>query len=122
MKRDMELVRAILLAIEECDEGENTCHGEKISAFLKKKGYNHAVDLLHGHFKIMTEGGLIRCYEVEYAYHRIFFTLTWEGHEFLSDIKDKNVWDKVKEVVSKRDGISFAVLKTIATEISKQLL
>ena len=30
MKRDMEFVRAILLAIEACDEGENTCHQEKI--------------------------------------------------------------------------------------------
>ena len=120
MKRDMEFVRGILLAIEECDENGYSCLDTKISEHLIKEGYNHDRNLLFGHCRIMEEAGLIRFNDR--GRHLFALKLTWEGHEFLSDVKDKNVWDQVKEVVSKRDGISFAVLKTIVTEISKQLI
>lgn len=45
--------------------------------------------------------------------------LTWDGHEFLDNVKDDNMWQKIKAlVVSKGGDASFSVLKALATKLA----
>ena len=49
-------------------------------------------------------------------------TLTWNGHEFLDNIKDSGIWKKVKEQAQKLPGVSLTIIAAIAeAEIKKYL-
>jgi hypothetical protein len=48
--------------------------------------------------------------------------MTWEGHEFLDNIRDAGVWAKTKERLKGIPGIDLAVIAEIAkAEINKKL-
>ena len=124
MKRDMELVRDILLVIEELDSDGNGCDGNDLIANLTEK--NEEYDkIIIGHLFIMKEAGLVGFAHMETFGGSIITSaikMPWSGHEFLDDIRDQHVWEKVKSKVGNRDSISFAVIKAIVIEISKSFL
>ncbi len=83
MKRDLHLIKKILLKIEE--EYENTTlFGLKIEGYTTQQIANH-IELLHGE-------GLISHYKAQYAGNKLFsFTvgnLTNEGFNYLDTIRD----------------------------------
>jgi len=48
--------------------------------------------------------------------------LTWEGHEFLDDIRDQGIWNKTKERLKDIPSASIPVIVEIAkAEIKKRL-
>jgi hypothetical protein len=48
--------------------------------------------------------------------------LTWEGHEFLDNIKDVGVWEKTKERLQGIPGVALTVVAALAeAEIKKRL-
>jgi hypothetical protein len=48
--------------------------------------------------------------------------LTWEGHEFLDDIKDSSVWESTKARIAGLPGVALAVMAELAkAEIKKKL-
>jgi hypothetical protein len=89
MKRDMELIRTILLEVE-AHQNPNT------QVNLKAPGYSpenvsHHVKILaqHGYVEAFDAGGLEGiCW--------IPRSLTWEGHEFLDATRNETVWQKLK--------------------------
>lgn len=113
MKRDMELVRKILFAIEKqyVDTAINN---------LKIEGYS--TEEIAYHCKILYEAELISEYEARYADGRIFRyfvgPLTWEGHDYLDKIRSDTVWNKTKETI-KNKGLPMIidVIKEIASAI-----
>lgn len=118
MKRDMDLVREILIALSEADDWLEA------SAFVSGK---YSYELVGYHFKIMDEAGLVVA-NVTGAdgnpyYHAIAKRLTWEGNEFLSTIKSEKVWAKVKAKIAKTTGdASLSIFKTIAAKITTDLI
>jgi hypothetical protein len=40
--------------------------------------------------------------------------LTWQGHEFLDDIKDHGIWAKTKERIHGLPGIALSIVGEIA--------
>ncbi|QFY85039.1 DUF2513 domain-containing protein [Bacillus subtilis] len=48
--------------------------------------------------------------------------MTYNGHMFLETIKDRNVWEKTKAVVSKVEGVSLSILTDVASSILKSYL
>ena len=114
MKRDMELVRKILL------ETEEAANNPIEWIVLNIEGYDPA--LISYHVKIMKEAGLIDAENLTTLAHFEWQpkSLTWEGHEFLDAVRNETVWAKTKEVVKSKGGsVSFEVFKELAIHTFK---
>ncbi len=109
MKRDMELVRKILQAIEAHEHG-------LAPRPLLIEGYTE--DQIGYHVLIMDEGGLLVAANVTGMSARtptaIPSRLTWRGHEFLDLSRDQSIWRKATTAVK---GLSIAVLTEVLKEV-----
>lgn len=110
MKRDMDLVRLILLKIEE----------EHISTAiydLKIEGYSE--ETVAYHCQILHNAGYLFDYAGQYASGELYAFgvggLTWAGHEYLERIRDNSRWGKIKKLLTDK-GLPFTIdmIKTIA--------
>ena len=110
MKRDMDLVRKILMKMEK-DWGYDYFQGGNEE--IRIEGYPDSA--VHYHLRIMIEKGLITSTfpegisnvgstYIEYMPEII----TWEGHEFLEGIRKEETWEKIKKEAV---NLSFAAIK-----------
>lgn len=118
MKRDLELVKLIL----EHFENKSDWQGEQV---VPIEGYEQK--LIDYHIQIMYEAGLLNAEPAVTANGRIYdalpFRLTWQGHEFLDNIKDKSRWDKLKKIIKDKGGsFSFELIKELAVKLAEQQL
>ena len=123
MKRDMDLVREILLAIEELDTDGVGCEERHLQRYLQEREYDN-YDKIYGHCKMMHQADLIK-FKLESGGEHFLeepITILWEGREFLDDVRDQRVWGKVKEEIGNRSNISFETLKKLVTETSDESL
>ena len=135
MKRDMDLVRGILLAIEE-KETLGGCPFREILVWLKDNKYiaSSDKDKVSAHCGILIDGGLAeKCYDA-YESHEsrqdkwFFFKssrirLCWEGCEFLDNARQEKVWKKVKCKIASAGGtLSFEIVKMLVTKYAKSLV
>lgn len=89
MKRDMELIRKLLLSIEENPDQ------------LEVEGYDE--DCIKYHSMLLIEAGLLDG-DVSYYLSNTSIVpdfvsvnrLTWDGHEFLDNIRKEEVWNTIK--------------------------
>ena len=113
MKRDMDLVRLILLEIE--DKYRSTAIYD-----LAIDGYD--TEMVAYHCKILYDAGLISDYKAQYADNEIYVfgvgSLTWDGNDFLEKIRDDSQWKKVKETITKK-GLPLVVdtIKSVANAL-----
>ena len=113
MKRDMDLVRLILLEIE--DKYRSTAIYD-----LAIDGYD--TEMVAYHCKILYEAGLISDYKAQYADNEIYVfgvgSITWDGNDFLEKIRDDSQWKKVKETITKK-GLPLVVdtIKSVANAL-----
>lgn len=111
MKRDMELIRKILLTVEEQ-------YVDTALYDIKVEGYD--LKTIAYHCNILYDAGLISNYKGFYADNELqgfgVSSLTWEGHEFIDKIRDDTVWNKTKAIIREK-GIPFVLdtVKQIAT-------
>lgn len=132
MKRDMDLVRTLLLEIE----ANQNINGQYIISdadftianadrsqvqyhlrLLMDAGYIEGRDLLsdakeRGHMDplaIMKESGAPIAVE----------RMTWDGHEFLETVRDNQVWQKTKGYLKSVGGVGIDVLKDVAKAVVK---
>jgi hypothetical protein len=112
MKRDMDLVRGILLAIEENESG-----------FAPRQitidGYSS--EQIGYHVHIMIQGGLLKGAEVTHMHsaspESIASTMTWAGHDFIESARNAERWKQTKGLVEKVGGAAFNVWTTVLTHI-----
>ena len=111
MRRDMDLVRVILLKIEEEHAGVGLAN-------LEVEGYNRAT--IAYHCQLLEEAGLVSSCIVRYADDSVFFFsvggLTWEGADYLDKVRDDSVWAKTKNLAAEK-GVPLVVetVKTISS-------
>lgn len=102
MKRDWELIREILIALENLPSTQT---------FLEPKMLErYDPEIVSYHIQILDEAGLIEghCHKSLNAPLRCWANrLTWHGHEFLDEIKSDTIWNKTKEVL-KEKGIDLS--------------
>jgi hypothetical protein len=115
MKRDMDLVRQILMVMEDHE------HGFAPETF-EVSGYTE--EAIGYHLVLMEEAGLIRATVTtafgEQSPSATPERITWEGHEFLANARNETVWSKVKSIVVAKGGsVSFEVLKFLVVETAK---
>jgi hypothetical protein len=90
MKRDMVLIRRILIEVESWKNQE-----PKVVDFNDEPDKNkigHHVALLHQAGFLEIYGGQLDRILVK--------DMTWEGQEFIATLKNEDVWHKLKEIFS----------------------
>lgn len=113
MTRDMELVRKILLYIEE-NYVDVALYNIEIEGYdLKTTAY---------HCKLCYENGLITDYKGSYAEGGLtdfgVSSLTWKGHDFLEKIRNENTWNKTKKVIKEKGlAMTISVVEKVATKL-----
>lgn len=99
MKRDMNLVRKIILALEDSPTGFAPKDFEVGGHKKEEIGY---------HIYIMMEAGLVRAADVtthgSKSPEAIAVGLTWAGHEFADASRDSSRWDKAMQLIKEKAG------------------
>jgi hypothetical protein len=117
MKRDLDLIRKILLAIEEAPSGW--------APELSFKGYTPAQVGYHSY--LLIDAGLARGSDVSTmgseSPEGMITSLTWAGHEFAEAARDEKRWKKAMGLVKDKGGaITLDVLKELLTSLMKGTL
>ena len=110
MKRDMDLVRCILV------EMEKRPYSLPRTVKLSVEGYSD--EEITYHTTLLIEAGFI----AGSALHGKWYPdrLTWMGHEFLDASRDENRWKKAKKIMmDKAGGVSFEVVKQLLIQLMK---
>ena len=120
MKRDMDLVRSILLAIE---ASEDDPRGWVELASLEDRSDTE----VSYHVKLMDQAGLIEADDLstrgEDGFQWQAKGLTWDGHEFLDAARNNSLWERAKrQTLEKTGGLSLELLKTTLINLGKQAI
>lgn len=113
MKRDFDLIRKILLYVEEN-------HKEGSLMINKLEDYDNQTLIFH--CKLLKDQGLIKGRALEYLTpgndEFQCFGLTYDGYEFLDKIRDINTWNKIKKYAKEHAmELAFNTISTIFTII-----
>ncbi len=118
MKRDWELIREILLKVEDAD---SATAGINASDFPQ-----HPEDSVNYHMHLLYQAGLIEGMNVQTMSRPLNYVvrrLTWSGHEFLDSVRSQTVWERIKTYLSEKGvAISFETIKTTAPLVLKAIL
>lgn len=123
MKRDLSLIRELLLKLEVLhDRPFTTWMIPYNSDELAVKGYS-AEEIGHA-LELMVESGLIETqtgsgFSADGAL--LFKRLSWNGCEYLDDVRDPEVWRRTKEGASKIGGASLSFAWEMAKAYGKHV-
>jgi len=118
MKRDMELIRKILIAIEDYPEGYAPDP-------LKIGGYSD--EEIEYHAYLLIDAGLARG-DVTTEIGRTspmatIFKLTWSGYEFCQAAREDTRWKSAMGFVAEKAGsVTFAVLTELLASLMRKAL
>lgn len=120
MRRDMDLIRDLLLKLEALEV--------RPSAVLLLGGQDKEVlsegktpEEIDYHLSLIYEAGFISAPSFSSLDGRIpFQRLSWQGHEFVDVIRDPAVWKKTKEGATTIGGWTVGIIKDIGVAYLKQ--
>ncbi len=115
MKRDLELIRKIVLKMEDAPTGW--------APDLKIEGYSDAKIAYHCY--LVADAGLAKGHDVTTAGSSgpewMLSYLTWAGHEFAEAARDEGRWKQALGVVKEKGGaVTIAVLTELLTSLMKR--
>ena len=123
MKRDLDLIRKILLEVESCNDPDGIFNTMDINI----EGYR--AELIQYHVGLLIDAGLVTSSGEPVRFMDASFisyfsvNLTWTGHELLDNAKNESVWQTVKkDLGSKWDSVSFSVLQTLLDQAALKIL
>ena len=112
MKRNMDLIRTLLLEIEKNHDGSGQLVG------IETDGNSPEVV---EHLFMLKEAGLIQGQDASHLSGRDFLVqrMTWNGHDFLDTVRDPEIWKKTKEGAEIAKSYSFDLLKALGKGLIK---
>lgn len=117
-----DCVRDVLMAVEGCDYGERLTVkrlSEKLPDYSEEELCYTCIKLEEGgYLKLM----LIHMTGTQMPGIKQIGDLTYEGHEFLSNIRKDDIWSGVKTVASKVGSTSLSALGQIAANVVTELI
>lgn len=119
MKRDLEVIRYILLEIEKSDE-DYVEMGELVNTIQSEKIISHHIKLLIDCGYIEAESsGVLSDGPTYFAIDRI----TSAGYDYLDNVRDNHVWKETKNQLSKvGTSVSLDLVKTVSSKIILRLI
>ena len=135
MKRDMDTIREILMFFEETEEIKyNKFSSESYNLFEQGAKYGSLAKIMSDgdkekekrldyNFIQLINAGYINVLNPEQDYP-IVNSLTWEGHDFLDNIKNKYIWDELNNQINEKGmiGASIDIIKDMANKIARNKL
>ena len=121
MKRDPDLVRDLLLTIDDDPQyNGKQWFGIDGASDLHIKGHSNEEVIYH--LTLLIEARLLQGRVSSDGQSVAISRLTWDGHEFVSHIRDAGIWHKTKERLRGLPTVAFSVLGEIAkAEVKKHL-
>lgn len=119
MKRDMDLVRSILMVMSESSAIYKIDWAAVLPAYELHQIRHHAY--------LMIQGGLIEGAIRQSTTDPLPFakpsSITWAGHEFLSVASDNGTWERAKKAIfTPAAGVTFSVaLEWLKAEALKRI-
>ena len=115
MKRDMDLIRDLLIGIE-ADPRLDGAHWIKPDTqdTLGIIGVSdHSTKEVAYHLEMLIDAGLVAG-KAGLEEMPIISKLTWQGHEFLDNIRDSGIWGKTKERLRGLPSVAFSIVVELA--------
>lgn len=117
MKRDMDLIRAILLEVEAAPSGFAPSN-------IEIPGYTQ--EQIRYHAYLLNEAGLVNGIDVtshgSKGPEMLITKLTWKGYEFLDSARENKIWNQAKGMIYKVGGASLPIWTALLTDIIKKQL
>jgi hypothetical protein len=114
MKRDMDMIRRILLHVEQAQKPVETVPDCAQNVF----DYHTALIIEAG----LAEGDVGKDHNL-LPFGAVVFRLTWNGHEFLDSARSDTVWQIAKQKVLKPGASwTFALLGEVLKTLAKHQL
>lgn len=117
MKRDMELIRELLLAIEAVDSPDI------FQATLKLQVNSTREDMIYN-LKLMIDARFLDAEPLDTMAGTsdiLIKRMTWEGHEFLDSARNESIWKETMGLVQQKGGsVAIGVLTQLLTTVAKQ--
>jgi Hypothetical protein (DUF2513) len=116
MRRDFDLIRQILLAVEQAEPFTDIRDLGPFEAEFETVAY---------HAQLLVEARLLKALISEASNSRypigvMVERLTWAGHDYLDTVRSETIWSKVKATLAERIGTAaFEVVKAVAIAIAK---
>ena len=111
MRRDMDVVRKIVLAVSSASGQVNSVEGVSDEDFAS-------------HAQLLEEAGLVEAAlsppGKRIATMAMIFRLTWAGHEFADSVRDPEIWAKTKKGAEAAGGFTVDLLKDLAKGFIKK--
>lgn len=111
MRRDMDIVRSILLAVSDASGPVKEVEGIPRSDFAF-------------HAQILEEAGFVAAAIMSTgkmpATEALIWRLTWAGHDFADAVRSPEVWAKTKKGVEEAGGFTVDLLKDLAKGFLKK--
>ena len=113
MQRNKELIRTLLLAIEKDPkfDGTSIIQVDEPSEFGLE---HHSYAELAYHLNLLIEAGYVLGETTMQMQMPTISKLTWQGHEFLEDIRDPEIWRTTKDRAKKLAGLGLGLMWEIA--------
>lgn len=113
MKRNLDLIRTILLCLEEANPNELLT----VSSFVTDEYDEHTISL---HIKLLLDCNYIEATPVRYISMQFddfrISRITSSGYDYLDSVRNENVWTKTKEKISEvGESVSLDVVKKVAS-------
>ncbi|WP_081666147.1 DUF2513 domain-containing protein [Marinimicrobium sp. LS-A18] len=112
MKRNMDLVRKILIEIHNGD------HGYYQGPLVVEGHSNEEVGY---HCYLLSQAGLIEAADVSGeghgSPHALPMNLTWAGHEFVENAYNDSIWEQTRGVVSRVGNASFTIWANVLSKV-----
>lgn len=117
MKRDMDVIRALLLKLEARHRGIGGVSFDYADEEISIEGIDPAT--ICGHLALLVEAGFVRG-GVTASGGFVLDGITWPGHDFIDSVRDEEIWRRTKEGVNLAGGFTFDLMKGLAKGFLKK--
>lgn len=108
MKRDMDLVRLILLRVEEQDPNSSSYESIAIDGYSAGE--------IREHVKLLKNAGMVDDVHHDMDGHVWIRSITWDGYDYLDRVRDDSRWRKTKDIIKDKGlPLIFDTIKTISS-------
>lgn len=119
MRRDMDLIRAIMLKLEDMSVAQGTAEvltpGESAMAL---EGYSP--EEIAYHLTLISEAGLLVDHARMMSGEFVFERLSVAGHDFVDSVRSPEIWAKTKKGAETAGGFTIDLLKDLAKGFVKK--
>jgi hypothetical protein len=118
MKRDMDLIRELLLKLESVpSEMGDVFSFSPEDKEVTVEGFTPAQ--IEYHLSLLREIGFIECPDSQPMLGITFSGLTWAGHDYIDAVRDPEIWRKTKLGAEAAGGFTVDLLRDLAKGLLK---